>query len=66
MSAWQPIETAPENERVLVLRGRWVEVGMFSTTYDEWVPLANPTHWMPLPEPITGQQVSVQPTNDDD
>lgn len=61
MSEWQPIETAPTNERVLVyesfngsfdihivkwFNGYW-ESNMGAQFY--------PTHWMPLPEPPKGE-----------
>jgi hypothetical protein len=50
---WQPIETAPTNERVLFTDGKEIWI---STKYvvDDVVGLKladHPTHWMPLPEP---------------
>lgn len=55
---WQPIETAPTGEKILVaydhgsyerrvafkslINGRW---------YSHDQPIIPPTHWMPLPDP---------------
>lgn len=63
MSNWQPIETAPEDgtdvlvwtpyeERPVIATfdtdsGAWRECETFSA----WTPGAEPTFWMPLPEP---------------
>lgn len=59
---WQPIETAPKNERLLLLRQKdgdeWsgTFVGYWSHSRSSWMygigrRIPNPTHWMPLPEP---------------
>lgn len=63
---WQPIETAPEMETVLLYAPGLVHVGHFNTTNNKWWTYTNgegtisevnlnswakPTHWMPLPEP---------------
>lgn len=57
---WQPIETAPDREYILILvEGQITGVG---STYlgDWWASMPNgevcelnepPTHWMPLPQP---------------
>lgn len=59
MSEWQPIETAPEGEEILV----YAPIdGVVSSIYKfgAWQKLImvyggsktnEPTHWMPLPEP---------------
>ena len=54
---WQPIETAPDDRKVL-LAGEWqsdqweITVGEFSTGRWPFVGLrGRPSHWMPLPEP---------------
>jgi len=59
-TAWQPIETAPQDRRVMV----WKEAtGIYISEFEDgewpmhgwgrrggvWYP--RPTHWMPLPEP---------------
>ena len=52
---WQPIETAPKDERVLVC---WpsglMTTSRYSDELDDWLPAMatgrDPTHWMPLPE----------------
>ena len=52
---WQPIETCPENEHVLLLEG-YAVIGKL-TVWDDgekaWSPYSinKPTHWMPLPKP---------------
>lgn len=52
MSEWQPIETAPEGERVLTYFSDGDFLLCFAAEWkrdegdDVW-----PTHWMPLPEP---------------
>ncbi len=63
---WQPIETAPKGQNVLVwssgdvviaqgAHGLWIAtVEGFPAYYgysDETILLTKPTHWMPLPEP---------------
>jgi hypothetical protein len=49
--AWQPIETAPIEQRIIVGNREWVGEVMAGSK-DEWrkwqLP---PTHWMPLPSP---------------
>lgn len=62
MSEWQPIESSPKNNtRVLVCGGdlmqteiaSWANWGSSSHfIFDGDGYHANPTHWMPLPEPI--------------
>jgi hypothetical protein len=59
---WQPIETAPKDERRflacnqdgVVIIGRLVNSKHFAA--DSWAGIKNtvPTHWMPLPEPPRG------------
>lgn len=58
MSNWQPIETAPREERILLWDGKWVSTGAFieyesigwlMDCYDTERP--TPTHWQPLPSP---------------
>jgi hypothetical protein len=52
---WQPIETAPKDQRdVLVLSGGFIMIAYFDN--DTWwamngFGLDDVTHWMPLPEP---------------
>lgn len=56
---WQPIETTPPGRNVLVYDPRWgvAEAMHFANgdwglaTFNGSVKKANPTHWMPLPEP---------------
>lgn len=61
---WQPIETAPRNERVLVWWPFWSTVSpvvaMLDTDVQHWrliyvqleqATWPTPTHWMPLPPP---------------
>ena len=48
---WQPIETAPEEDRVHILLANWcgyMQVGYWND--DPWGHGRGPTHWMPLPE----------------
>ena len=60
MSTWQPIETAPKNDVIIVTdggyyimafwqSGEWI-AGFVSDTVSLTIKL-HPTHWMPLPEP---------------
>ena len=53
---WQPIETAPKYQ-VVLLAGRWLS-GRWEVATGEWlisrwpfVGEGQPTHWMPLPAP---------------
>lgn len=56
---WQPIETAPKNQRVLIGGGGCPrvhenELRCFRTAGCGWAGLGTeeqPTHWMPLPKP---------------
>ena len=59
---WQPIETAPKDERVLLTNGWFVASGAYEPwpvdgfifhreTDDDCGIDPDPTHWMPLPEP---------------
>lgn len=62
-SEWQPIETAPRDEFVIVMslnedgQPAHVQQGRFFTAIGQWVMTfgnsrtPDPTHWMPLPEP---------------
>lgn len=62
---WQPIETAPKDEKLKILcRGTRVTCGNWAerkgrNTVSQWVSWDGgfkvkepPTHWMPLPEPL--------------
>ena len=61
MSEWKPIETAPDNYDVVLIYqqegpGNAAGVGQGHRTLNGWVFQATqwraePTHWMPLPEP---------------
>lgn len=58
---WQPIETAPEDTYVLVWCPDYFgsECGIarlqswdnYWMAFEGYLPLATPTHWMPLPNP---------------
>jgi len=52
VNKWQPIETAPEEEHILVFDD-YVKIARYRKFEDEvlWVGCYSPTHWMPLPEP---------------
>ncbi|QIX20227.1 DUF551 domain-containing protein [Agrobacterium pusense] len=62
MTKWQPIESAPMDERILVWCA-YLEDTVFAeirrpdgvvTGYDDsHYVIDRPTHWMPLPEPPT-------------
>lgn len=63
MTDWQPIETAPLDEKVLVWDGSEVTVGTQEFRGSFWVPcLRYPepagqlglTYWAPLPSPPSG------------
>ncbi len=65
MTDWQPIETAPDDGRDMLLFGPWdmthgeYQIGYWSGENwhfqsDLWIgddEEFQPTHWMPLPEP---------------
>jgi len=57
MNEWQPIETAPENARILIIfKCGHIEDGVmhdkgYSLFDGENLMSGYPTHWMPLPEP---------------
>lgn len=56
---WQPIETAPKHdlETLILYSSEGVQIGWFSAFHKCWLTTegkdvwAEPTHWMPLPEP---------------
>ncbi len=58
---WQPIETAPKLESVVLYRSGWcnaLAIGYWSLDDEEWKigPFSlfpGATHWMPLPPPPT-------------
>lgn len=55
MSEWQPIETAPVNQTVIVYGNGRIRF-MRKDDLGQWrnmmhAPRQTPTHWMPLPEP---------------
>ncbi len=56
--AWQPIESAPCDEVLLLWTGNYQHTGMFDSGDTCWRAIADdvelvprPTHWMPLPAP---------------
>jgi hypothetical protein len=59
MQEWQPIETAPLGTDVLIYRPSHIQLFdvMRRNAVGNWrwpdgeIPLRDPTHWMPLPEP---------------
>tara|TARA_R110002072_G_scaffold100778_9_gene222058 strand:+ start:5060 stop:5746 length:687 start_codon:yes stop_codon:yes gene_type:complete len=52
MIAWQPIETAPEDRRVLLFVNNEIRIGIwFDEDLDDIAQKFQPTHWMPLPKP---------------
>ena len=64
MSEWQPIETAPKNETLLILAVEWlpgdwrIKMGGWRLDKSEWNVFGAswiPTHWMPAPEPPKGE-----------
>ena len=67
MADWQPIETAPREQAVLVCEPRRVGAGSYllvarSRDGKSWWSIPGvyncyPTHWMPLPDPPRGEKV---------
>ncbi len=65
-SAWQPIESAPKDQEILVYTRPWgAIIAVFSGEFGEWlsrmqVPVSIkeddelPTHWQELPSPPAG------------
>lgn len=61
---WQPIETAPKDEAVLLYGAKRLEMcvgmnhsrdGWVTDTTSEWMSMYTPTHWMPLPAAPSAQ-----------
>ena len=57
LGVWQPIETAPPRETVIVGDASKVGAG-FCNEFNRWfvygtfnIPMETPTHWMPFPSP---------------
>jgi hypothetical protein len=57
---WQPIETAPKNESILLSVGGKILVGHYKLMWQAWQAeyshddhgsIPTPTHWQPLPTP---------------
>lgn len=70
MSDWQPIETAPRREKILMWRIRFgIDVGTYNGvrgySFRNLVLFSNqaPTHWMPLPAPPTKERGAVLVTS---
>ena len=73
-SQWQPIETAPRDEQILLYGHYWSDqqgmmqkplIGMWNANACRWEAAwmcwfgVRPTHWMPLPQhPDTGETTS--------
>lgn len=66
MSTWRPIQTAPTDTPVLVIGETWEEqipmIGILDS--GQWVEFdgggyvePQPTHWHPLPDPLTGAEI---------
>jgi hypothetical protein len=74
MTMWQPIETCPKGEYVLVYRGRLAPTAVtrkmiaLRNGRDRFWPenltgMGAPTHWMPLPDdPVYSEASSETPT----
>lgn len=64
MSDWQPISTAPKDDsRILGFneKNRWVQITRFFEPWQSWtyhdMSEWEPTHWMPLPQPPSRDEV---------